>query len=348
MKIIKTILLSLLFIVVFFKDISNEENEIDIVNSYENTDELIKKFPVMNPTTVRPGIERNIQNRLLTGFENWNRGFDAWKAWGDILYTKDSIYNVHGARLTLAEYQNAMNLSLKQMDILMGAFRNMVICGEWTAIHYDTTNIKNGVSTPSSVMEFVKFKDYGEELGTRVVEGWGGVKNNEYEQMFHFQTEEETKLEKERLNYMINYQIPEVEDLEKKYPVLYPTVDKGNMATQIRKIILKGFDSWNEGLDIWMKWVNEAYKKDAFSMSGDRVNRTMSDYKAEKKNSLKKEIIKKIYFDNFLISDNWAAIHYRYNSENLKTNQKDAGDRMQFLRFEETNEGLKIAESWEK
>ena len=160
MKIIKTILLSLFFIVVFSKDISNEENEIDIVNSYENTDELIKKFPVMNPTTVRPGIERNIQNRLLTGFENWNRGFDAWKAWGDILYTKDSIYNVHGARLTLAEYQNAMNLSLKQMDILMGAFRNMVICGEWTAIHYDTTNIKNGVSTPSSVMEFVKFKDY--------------------------------------------------------------------------------------------------------------------------------------------------------------------------------------------
>ena len=70
--------------------------------------------------------------------------------------------------------------------------------------------------------------------------------------------------------------------------------------------------------------------------------------KLKRKIYQKKEIIKKIYFDNILISDNWAAIHYRYNSENLKTNQKDSGDIMQFLRFEETNEGLKIAESWEK
>ena len=76
-----------------------------ILNSYDNTDELIKKYPVNNPTTVLEGIEKKIQNRLLTGFENWNRGFKAWKAWGNILYTKDSIYNVHGARLTLAQYQ---------------------------------------------------------------------------------------------------------------------------------------------------------------------------------------------------------------------------------------------------
>lgn len=44
-----------------------------------------------NPTAVTSDLEENIQNRLLTGFENWNRGFDAWKAWGDILYTNDSI-----------------------------------------------------------------------------------------------------------------------------------------------------------------------------------------------------------------------------------------------------------------
>ncbi len=37
------------------------EEEIDIVNSYNNTEELIKKFPVGNPTTVLPGIEKNIQ-----------------------------------------------------------------------------------------------------------------------------------------------------------------------------------------------------------------------------------------------------------------------------------------------
>ena len=148
---------------------ANTDNGVYIVNSYENINVLITKFPVINPTSVEPGKETN------TGFENWNRGFNEWKAWGNILYTEDSIYNVHDARLTLQEYQSAMNLSLMQMDILMGALRNIVICGEWKAIHYDTTNIKNGEETPSSVMEFVKFKDYGEELGTRVVEKWSGV-----------------------------------------------------------------------------------------------------------------------------------------------------------------------------
>ena len=62
-----------------------KQEETLIMNSYDNTAELIKKFPVINPTTVLPGIEEKIQNRLLTGFENWNRGFKAWKAWGNIL-----------------------------------------------------------------------------------------------------------------------------------------------------------------------------------------------------------------------------------------------------------------------
>jgi len=124
------------------------------------------------------GIGKKIQNRLLTGFENWNRGFDAWKAWGDILYTKDSIYNVHGARLTLAEYQAAMNVTLKQVDIQMGAFHDMVICDDWCAIRYDITTNACGRSIPGSVMEFVHFKDYGGDLGTRVVEGWGAPKDS--------------------------------------------------------------------------------------------------------------------------------------------------------------------------
>ncbi|MBQ3800614.1 MAG: hypothetical protein II837_09995, partial [Treponema sp.] len=72
-----------------------------------------------------------IENRLLTGFENWNRGFDAWKSWGTILYTDDSIYNVHGVRLTLAEYQAAMNVTLKQANIQMGDFQNIIICDDW-------------------------------------------------------------------------------------------------------------------------------------------------------------------------------------------------------------------------
>ena len=143
----------------------NEEEEVEIVNSYDNTDELLKKFPINNPTSAETDIEKKVLNRLLTGFENWNRGFEAWKAWGNILYTEDSIYNVHGARLTLAHYQAAMNIALKQTDIKMGDFHNIVINDNWTGIRYDFYTKVGDEYKLGMVTEFVNFKDYGGELG---------------------------------------------------------------------------------------------------------------------------------------------------------------------------------------
>lgn len=351
MKLLRTLILLL----VIFEFISNEIIDlngqdgcykVEIVNSYDNTKELNTKFPVINPTQVDPGLEKNIQNRLLTGFENWNKGYCAWKAWGTILYTEDSIYNVHGARLTLKEYQLAMNAALKQIDIQLGDFYNMIICGEWTAIYYNTLNKIGDSAVSSTVMEFVKFKDYGGDLGTRVVEGWGGTKSNDYDDMLKVQTEEERKKEEEQLNYMLNYEIPDTEDLKEKYPVLNPTEGKGTLVKEILELILKGFDSWNNGIDAWMKWLSQGYSEDAQSTGLDHEKRTMSEYKAAMKALAKKENIKKLYFDNILINNDWAAIHYRFNSENLKTGEKTAGDRMQFLKFIETDNGLKIAGSW--
>ena len=170
--------------------VKNEE-EPGVLNSYDNTDQLTKKFPVNNETTVFPGLEEHIKNRLLTGFENWNRGFKTWKAWGDILYTKDSIYNVHGARLNLAHYQAAMDQSLQQADIQMGAFHNMLIVGDFCAIHYDFVT---GGRT-SKVMEFVKFKEYGDNdhPDTRVEEGWGSTKDNSYYGLISFQRKSRTR-----------------------------------------------------------------------------------------------------------------------------------------------------------
>ena len=214
MKFIKALLLSLFIIKAF-----SNEDEVDILNSYNNTDELIKKFPVIYPTTVKPGLERNIQNRLLTGFENWNRGYDAWKAWGNILYTQDSIYNVQGARLSLSQYQAAMDVSLKKSKIVLGAFYSMVICDDFAAIRYDDTKIIGDKEMPGTVMEFVKFKDYGEELGTRVVEGWGGTKGSGYSNMILFQGPEEKKIQDKEIEYMLNYEIPDIDDLHKKYPI---------------------------------------------------------------------------------------------------------------------------------
>ena len=107
------------------KEDDEDSNETGVLNSYDNTEELKKKYPTNNPTKIINNLESNIQNRLLTGFENWNRGFETWKAWGNILYTNESIYNVHGARLSLASYQNAMDVSLQQQTIIMGDFHNM-------------------------------------------------------------------------------------------------------------------------------------------------------------------------------------------------------------------------------
>ena len=44
------------------------DDDVEIVNSYENTEESMKKFPLENAITVQDGMEKNIQNRLLTGF----------------------------------------------------------------------------------------------------------------------------------------------------------------------------------------------------------------------------------------------------------------------------------------
>ena len=217
---------------------------ISVCNSYDNTAELLEKFPIIHPTPVSTQIEKNIQNRLLTGFENWNRGFDAWKAWGDILYTPDSLYNVHAVHLTLGEYQNAMKATLRANNILMGDFLNMVICGDWCAIHYKiaTINRETGVNNPGSVMEFVNFKDYGPELGTRVVEGWAGTKGKDYEGLLRLLTPEEREAQEQARAEILSREIPEIDVLAVRYPVKHPTSVRTALGREIRQAILLDFD----------------------------------------------------------------------------------------------------------
>ena len=98
------------------------------------TEELLKHFPVTYQTPALTKMEQNVQNRMLNGFNRWNMGYAAWEHWGEVLYYDYSIYNVHGVRLTLQEYQKAMNMSLKATDIRMGDFQNMILCGDWMAM----------------------------------------------------------------------------------------------------------------------------------------------------------------------------------------------------------------------
>ena len=345
-KLMKALLCALMALILTCSAVAFAENEVEITNSYDNTAELLESFPVINPTPVEPGIGEAIQNRLLSGFENWNRGFDAWKAWGDILYTEDSIYNVHGARLTLAEYQAAMNVTLSQVDIQMGNFNNMIICDDWCAIRYDITTIVGENAIPGTVMEFVKFADYGEALGTRVVEGWGGTKDEGYDGMAMFRGEENTAIQQEQFDALIAWEIPDTDDLAQKYPVLHPTTDNSEWADAIRAALLQDFDAWNQGYDVWAENADSFYSADALCAGADAVQLSVDDYKAAIKARFETETTTRKYFDSMLISGEWAATHYRTVTIDNETGETTCADRMQFFRFAMTDDGIKVTESW--
>ncbi|MCR4735456.1 MAG: hypothetical protein K5829_10685 [Treponema sp.] len=318
----------------------------EIMNSYSNTEELKEKFPVIYPTEIDTKMGKAIENRLLTGFENWNRGFDAWKAWGNILYTDESIYNVHGARLTLAEYQAAMNVTLKKTNIQMGDFQNIIVCDDWAAIRYATDNIVDGVNTPGGVMEFVKFKDYGKELGCRVEEGWGGARGSGFAAMSYFQTPEARENQKKIDEEMIAYVIPETDKLEEKYPVKYPTTDKSKNAKKIRAALLKDFDSWNQGFDVWASNAKDFYTEDAKINYEHKNNVSPAGYVEAQKKAEEKSQLRKLYYDSMLINGDWAAIHFRVVYTDTESGVQTPGDIMQFYHFVEDGDAVRVDMSW--
>ena len=268
---------------------------------------------------------------------------------GEIYYIRnDSIYNVHGARLSLEHYQAAMDQSLKQIKIFMGDFHNMLISDQYCGIHYDFITELDGRRKMGKVMEFVKFHEYGtdEKPDTRVEEGWGSVKDDSYDGLIRIQGEDEKKNQTGQDEYNLNYQFPETDDLTKKYVIKYPTTYIDANANQILDIILNGFESWNKGLSYYLDWVDNNFDENAFSSSMDERERNMTQYKAEITELFQNNTITKLYFDNFLIRDNWAAIHYRYRKENYKGSEKYVGDRMEFFKFEGEDQNLKIVANY--
>ena len=194
------------------------------------------------------------------------------------------------------------------------------------------------------VMEFVKFYEYGtdEKPDTRVEEGWGSVKDDSYDGLIMFQGEDEKKNQTGQDEYNLNYQFPDTTDLREKYVIKYPTTYIDANANQILNKILNGFESWNNGLSYYLNWVDNSFDANAFSSSMDERERNMTQYKEEITELFQNNTITKLYFDNFLIRDNWAAIHYRYRKENYKGSEKYVGDRMEFFKFEGEDQNLKI------
>jgi len=117
-------------------------------------------------------MEQAIKERLERGFKNWNGGYDCWLEWCNILYDDESIYNVHGHKLTLKGYQEMMGKLFEIQDIKLGQFHNMLIEDDWCAIRYDviTVDKKTGEELLSESFEFVRFKNTPN--GVKVDQGW--------------------------------------------------------------------------------------------------------------------------------------------------------------------------------
>ncbi|MCM1296556.1 MAG: nuclear transport factor 2 family protein [Muribaculaceae bacterium] len=313
------------------------------------TEELLKKFPVVNPTPVDTDMEKKIQNRLLCGFENWNRGFDAWKAWGDVLYTPESIYNVHAVKLSLEGYQTAMKLTLRNNDIQMGDFYNMVIAGDWCAIHYaiKTINRESGTATDGSVMEFVKFTDLGGVRGAVVAEGWAGTRGADFDGLSRIQDPKLRAVQDKLTEAVLRAVLPETDDMSVKYPVAYPTAIRNEMGYKMRNAILRDFDMWNKGADAWCEWADSYYTSDYKHIFNKDV-KTLAEYKQAVKDEAAGKDIQRICFDNMLISGEWAALHYHIVTTDKATGERVAGNRMQFLHFVEDRDTVRVDAGWTK
>lgn len=304
------------------------------------TEELLKIFPITYETPAKTEFNKKVQNRMLNGFNRWNMGYDAWEHWGEVLYHEDSIYNVNAVRMTLKEYQTTMDMSLKKMDIRMGNFNNMILVDDWMAIQYDIVNIDRatGEEKPGTTMEFARFGDYG-ELGAKVDEGWGGSKNEAYAGMLNFLTDEERAAQEAFMQGVCDTVLPETDNLEEKYPVVYPTTIDTEMGQQMKALILQDFDNWNSGVDAYNTWVDTFYTDDMMYDFRNTKYNSKDDLKAAMKDMV--ETQQRVRINNILISEDWAAIHF-WSAVTDAEGNKEAENHMQFLHFVEDGDSLKV------
>ncbi|MCR5732141.1 MAG: hypothetical protein K6G51_04310 [Sphaerochaetaceae bacterium] len=309
------------------------------------TEELLKSFPITYQTEADTELSEKIQNRMLNGFNRWNMGYEAWEHWGEVLYHKDSIYNVNGVRMTLDEYQKAMDVSLKSINIQMGNFNNMILVDDWMAIQYDIINIdrKTGAATLGTTMEFARFGDYG-ILGAKVDEGWGGSKNENYNGLLYFLTPEEREKQAEFMASIAAIKLPVTENLEKKYPIVYPTRIDTELGKKMKSTILELIDSWNKGYSIWSNYANMLFTDDVmYNYKGVKLDK--SNLREYMKPYVETE--KQVRINNILVSEDWAAIHF-YSVVTMPDGTKEVFNHMQFLHFIDKGNNLVVDKCFAK
>ncbi len=128
--------------------------------------------------------EEQLRDRVLLGFINFNRGYEAWKEWCEILYEPDAIYHVRAPEpLNLEEYQKGTKLLLDAFDLELQPLDNLLIEGDWGAVRYNMHLAGkpggqfhgidvSGKKAVMRTMEFFVYKYNPEPIGPRVKEGW--------------------------------------------------------------------------------------------------------------------------------------------------------------------------------
>ena len=140
---------------------------------------------------------------------------------------------------------------------------------------------------------------------------------------------------------ILAYEIPKEEDLTKKYPVKNPTTDNSDMAAEIRGALLMDFDEFNKGADEYETWCDGFFAKDAvITAYGEAYDR--EGYARYVKDTASSTEISKLYFDNMLISGDWAAIHYRTVEKNLATGDREPDDKIEFFHFVKDGDRVKV------
>ena len=165
--------------------------------------------------------------------------------------------------------------------------------------------------------------------------------------MTAFQDEKEKEIQMQQLNEMLDYDIPETSNLKEKYIIKHPANYIDENAEDILKIVYEQFDAWNQDEDLanYTEWVRNNYDSNATIVILQK-NKTLEEYLTDSMATAQNKTITKLYFDNILIRDNWAALHYRYRTYDKITKEKYAGDRMQFLKLEQVDDRLIIIGSW--
>ena len=122
-------------------------------------------------------------------------------------------------------------------------------------------------------------------------------------------------------------------------------MSKTGLEEAIRDRLETGFKNWNGGYECWLEWCNTLYDDESlYNVYGHHL--TLKQYQDMMGDLFKKQDIFLGKFHNMIIEDNWCAIRYDVETVDKVTGERETQESMEFVRFKETPDGVKVDEGW--